>query len=369
MSNSKYFSEITMGISKDIEFADDFFFIMKNVTISVAIANCIRRIVGLDIATVTISPETVISQLNTSVWDNEMIIHQISYVPMKNDFLKKLDLNMIELILDVTNDKKAYRYVMSGEFLLKNKETNKIINSEDFLVYKNMPLFLLGPYQQVKLSCKLEYLTKKMSDARHQAAFAGFDYIEDSNDPKEILFNVNIQTGMNAKELISYAFDNLILRLKKIQENIKKSDSSSFYIQLNRYHRYDLYFIGEDHSIGHLIEKWNNRHDTRSVTGYRQTRDNKSIYIDYGLEKFSFTLTEDNNLENIIEKSISSINEEKEKIQRSETLKMFIENVSRLEIYITELKDDFVNVKINSIPIEKYMDFIHSKRIERIERP
>ena len=28
------------------------------------------------------------------------------------------------------------------------------------------------------------------------------------------------------------------------------------------------------------------------------------------------------------------------------TLKMFIENVSRLEIYITELKDDFVNVKI-----------------------
>ena len=378
MSTPKYFSNIRI-IEKDSEigFSDEFSFTMKDVTVSIAIANCIRRVIGLDIPTFTISPETINYQINTSPWDPEMITHQLAYIPMIPDFLRKADLNMLELILDVTNDEKAYRYILSDEFVLKNKETSKIITGNEILVYKKMPLFLLGPKQQVKLSCKIEYMTKKVSDSRHQAGTSGIDYIEDEKidtDPVEILFNVNIQTGISSKDLISLAFDNLILRLKKLQETIRKGDSASFYMQLNRYHRYDFVFIGEDHTMGNLIEKWNNRHDSRSVTGYRQPSDGKSIKIDYGLDKFApiiFTQNDggdDDKLENLIEKSVITLDEKKEKKQRADTLKIFIENLSRLETYFIELKDDWVKVKIVNVPVKEYMDSIYTQRVERLQR-
>ena len=377
MSTPKHFSDIQI-IEKnpEIGFSDEFLFTMKDVTVSIAIANCIRRIIGLDIPTFTISPETINYQINTSPWDPEMITHQLVYIPMIPDFLRKSDLNMLELILDVTNDEKAYRYVLSNELILKNKETNKIISNE-ILVYKNIPLFLLGPKQHVKLSCKIEYMTKKESDSRHQAGTAGIDYKQDEKidtDPVEILFNVNIQTGLSSKDLISLVFDNLISRFKKLQETIKKGDSSSFYMQLNRYHRYDFVFIGEDHTIGNLIEKWNNRHDSRSVTGYRQPSDGKSIKIDYGLDKFApviFTQNDggdDDKLENLIEKSIISIDEKKEKQQRIDTLKIFIENLLRIEEYLIELKDDWEKVKIINVPVKEYMNSIFKQRIERLQR-
>ena len=370
-----------MEREKELGPPDEFSFTMKNVTISVAIANCLRRIPGLDIGTFTVSPETINYRINTSAWDPEMITHQLSYLPMKPAFLKKSDLNMLELILNVTNGENAYRYVLSNEFSLKNKETDKIIPMNEIIVYDNLPLFLLGPMQQVHLTCTLEYNTKRNSDSRHQAATVGIDYIEENDekypdkDPQEILFNVNIQTGLEAHELISLSFDNLISRLSKLQEAIKTQDSNLFYIQLNRYHRYDFVFIKEDHTIGNLIEKWNNRHDLLSVTGYRKTKDNKAITIDYGLNKFSPVIfTQDNigdedKLENLIEKSVASLDEKKEKEQREMTVRIFTENLARLEKYISELKTDWDKVKTTNVSNEDYMNAIHEKRVERIERP
>lgn len=379
MSTSKYFSDIRlMEREASIGPPDEFSFIMKGVTVSITIANCIRRIIGLDIPTFTISPETIDYKVNTSAWDPEMITHQISLMPMKPDFLQKADLNMLELVLDVKNEEMAYRYVLSKEFIFKNIETNKTIAVDNIFVYDNLPIVLLGPKQNINLTCKMELMTKRDSDARHQAGMAGIDYIIDEknpdNDPSEILFNVNIQTGIGPKELISMSFDNLINRLQSLQEAIRTKDSNLLYIQLNRYHRYDFVFIGEDHTMGSLIEKWNNRHDSRSVTGYRQTRDKKAITIDYGLNKFAPVIFTQNNdgddekLENLVTKSVASIDKNKEKEQKDATIKIFAENLSRLEKYIIELKTELKNVKVLLIPNKDYMDDINKKRIERLER-
>ena len=379
MSTSKYFSDIRLMERESlIGPPDEFSFIMKGVTVSITIANCIRRIIGLDIPTFTISPETIDYQVNTSAWDPEMITHQISLMPMKPDFLQKADLNMLELILDVKNENMAYRYVLSKEFIFKNIETNKTIAVDNIFVYDNLPIVLLGPKQNISLTCKLELMTKRESDSRHQAGTAGIDYITDEknpdNDPSDILFNVNIQTGISPKELISMSFDNLINRLQKMQEAIRTKDSKLLYIQLNRYHRYDFVFIGEDHSMGSLIEKWNNRHDSRSVTGYRQTRDKKAITIEYGLNKFSPVLfTQNNNgddekLENLVIKSVASIDKSKENEQKEETIKIFSENILRLENYIIELKKEWNKVNILLVSNKDYMDDINKKRIERLGR-
>jgi hypothetical protein len=194
---------------------------MKGVTVSITVANCIRRVIGLDIPTFAISPETISYSKNTSVWDPEMIGHQLSFIPMKPSFLSKTDLNMLELMLDVRNEEKEYRYVFSKEFMMRNKETNKVIPVDQIFVYDNLPLFLLGPRQQVTLTCKLDYSTKRELGARHQSATAGIDYVTDDKDPDkdpdEILFNVNIQTGFTAKELVSVSFDNLIARTRSVK--------------------------------------------------------------------------------------------------------------------------------------------------------
>jgi len=380
MMTSNYFSDIrVMEQEESIGPPDEFSFIMKGVTVSITIANSIRRIIGLDNPTFTISPETIDYNVNTSAWDNEMITHQISLMPMKPDFLQKADLNMLELTLDVKNEEMAYRYVLSKEFILKNIETNKTIPINNIFVYDNIPIVSLGPKQNINLTCKMEIITKRYSDARHQAGMAGIDYISDEKDPDkdpdEILFNVNLQTGISPKELISLSFDNLINRLQKLQDAIKTNDPNLLYIQLNRYHRYDFVFIGEDHTMGSLIEKWNNRHDSRSVTGYRETRDKKAITIDYGLNKFSPVIfTENNNgngkkLENLVTKSLASIDKGKEKEQKDSTIKIFLENLSRLEQYIMELKTDWNKVKVLLISNKDYMNDINQKRIERLNRP
>lgn len=377
--SSKYFSDIQL-MEKDsfLGPSDEFSFKMKNVTIAITIANCIRRVIGLDIPTFAISPETISYSKNTAVWDPEMIGHQLSFIPMKPSFLSKTDLNMLELVLDVKNEEKAYRYVFSNEFITRNKETDKIGSVEDIFLYNNLPLFLLGPKQQVTLSCSLDYGTKRDFGTRHQSATAGIDYIIDENDPDkdpdEILFNINIQSGFSAKELVSLTLDNLIARTRKLQEAITKKDSNIFYIQLNRYHRYDFVFLGEDHTMGSLIEKWNNRHDSRSVTGYRQTRDRKAITIDYGLHKFSpviFTQNNDesdNKLENLIEKSVVSLDEKKEKEQRDSTIRIFVENLVRLEKYLLELKTDWNMVKTVNVSVKDFMETIEKQGVDRMKR-
>jgi hypothetical protein len=377
--SSKYFSDVRLMVRDPIlGQPDDFSFTMKGVTVSITVANCIRRVIGLDIPTFAISPETISYSKNTSVWDPEMIGHQLSFIPMKPSFLSKTDLNMLELMLDVRNEEKEYRYVFSKEFMMRNKETNKVIPVDQIFVYDNLPLFLLGPRQQVTLTCKLDYSTKRELGARHQSATAGIDYVTDDKDPDkdpdEILFNVNIQTGFTAKELVSVSFDNLIARTRKLQEAINKKDTNLFYIQLNRYHRYDFVFLGEDHTMGSLIEKWNNRHDTRSVTGYRQTRDRKAITIDYGLHKFSPVIFVQNNdgsddrLENLIEKSIVSLDEKKEKEQRDSTIQIFVENLTRLEKYLLELKTDWNKVKVVDVSTKDFMETVEKQRVERSER-
>jgi hypothetical protein len=376
--SSKHFTDIQlMKNDPVIGSSDEFSFKMKDVTLSVTIANCIRRSIGLDIPTYAILPETISYSENTSVWDPELISHQLSFIPMKTSSLSKIDLNMLELILDVKNENPEYRYVFSKEFITRNKETNTIDSIDNIFLYDNIPLFLLGPRQQVILSCQLDYGTKRELGTRHQSATAGIDYISDEKnpdkDPNEILFNVNIQTGYSAKELVSLSFDNIISRIRKLQEAINKKDPNLFYIQLNRYHRYDFVFLGEDHTIGTLIEKWNNRHDTRSVTGYRQTRDKNSITIDYGLHKFSPAIFKEddintNNIENIIENSIVSINESKEKEQRESTIKIFVENLVRIEKYLFELKTDWNKVNIVEKSTKDFMENINKQRIERLNR-
>jgi DNA-directed RNA polymerase subunit L len=291
-----------------------------------------------DIPTYTVLPESNKFNKNTTFWDPELLTHQLVYLPMIPDFLDTTDLNMLELNLKVNNEEKEYRHVFSRELTLINKEISKMIPIDKVLLYQDIPLFLIGPKQEVDISCKIEKKTKRESDSRHQSAMAGIHYTTED----EIFFTINIQTGIKPKELVLMTFEKLIKRLQSLQLSIKSKDDK-FHVQRNRYGRYDIVFLGEDHSLGALIEKWNNKHDTSSLTGYRQTGD--GITFDYG---------------------VSRLQESKD--SEKETLGVFSENLNRIEKYINDLKNKWRSVKVENIPIPKYLEMIESQRLERLER-
>ena len=369
---SKYFSDFKVqNRNPTIAENDIFQFRMKNVILSSVIGNCIRRVAGLDIPTYSVSPESFIFTKNTSPWDKDRVIHQLSYLPLNQEPFKKLDLNMIELHIDVKNDTKLFRDVLSSEITFYDKEKKKYIDSSNFLIYNDFLVIEdLGPMQELKLKCQFEYKTKRNSSAIHQAGTIGLDYENKKSYPKDILFNVTLQVGISPKKIILESFEILTNRLNNMEKAIKNKDSTLFYIELNRNNRYDFVFIGEDHTTGSLIEKWNNHHDSNSLTGYRLTTDKNSIKIDYGLNKFLKSLSIENN---IIDNKINTLLEKNliiddNKNEKEETIKSFLISVDRIRKYLTELKNDFDNVKVNYISVKAYMEDIEKQRIERLSR-
>ena len=174
---SKYFSDIKL-MDRDSKLGpkNEFKFIMKNVNISNTIANAIRRIGSLNLKTFTISDKSINFIKNTSSSHTEMITHQLVFIPLKSKLLLTLDLNMLELSLDVKNTDKSFRYIMSNELKLQNKETKQNIPIEEIIIYDNLPLFLLGFDQEIKLTCGFEYKSKNESSAIHQSASLVIDF-------------------------------------------------------------------------------------------------------------------------------------------------------------------------------------------------
>lgn len=378
---AKYFTDIDLMMREThLGPPNEFRFRAKKIALGVAISNSIRRSICRNISNYSVAPETIRYESNTSCWDPEMITHQIIFMDFRSEFLDESDLNMMELVLEVKNNsgETDYRWVFANEFELRNKETNERVPIEKVLVYPQQPLLTLAPGENLSLKCSVEKMSKNEAErvesdaARHQSAMAAIEYKVDEkepdNDPTDILFSVNIQTGLNAKDLVQTGLENLIQIFQNLQESIKNRKADKFYIQINRYFRYDFVFLDEDHTAGNLIEKWINRYDPRSAAGYRQTRDRKSIIIDYGLFKFVPAILQDkissNDLEEVVERSITSLDKKKEENQRLETIRTFLEHLSRIEQYLKELHTDWKKVSVRSLSVSDYNE--ETDRLRRL---
>lgn len=400
---SKYFTNIDLMMRDPLLGPpDDFMFKSKKVELGAVVMNSIRRSTCRDILTYTIAPQTITIKENTSPWDEDMIGLQLTYLVFKPDYLDKVDLNMMELSLDVSNTSNFYAYVFAREMRLINKETKEEIPINDIFLYPQTPLFTLGPEQKVSLTCSFEKMSKTDAESkgleassRHQGGTIGMEYetitpskepssieevkenIEEKvsmnydpdKDPEEIRFIGNIQYGLDPKNLIREGMDRLIEKLTIIQDAVTNRQSDKFYLQINRYLKYDFVFIGEDNTVGSLIEKWINRKDPTASAGYRQTKDRKAITIDFGLNRFIPEILQDKissgNLEEVVEKSSMMIDQKKEEEQRLETIRTFLGHLKDIQRYLTELRDDWMKVSINEVSTEDFMEEIHRLREER----
>jgi hypothetical protein len=378
---SKYFTDINLMLrSPHLGPPTNFMVKAKKIPLGVAVINSIARAMARNIPTYSIAPETIKIEENTSCWDYEMISHQLIYTQFFYNALDKFDMNLMELNLNVKNDKKEYKYVFANELKLRNKETNKEIPIDKILVYVQKPLFTLGPGETVRLTCLIEKMSKsvcerkcKENSSRHQSACVGMDYKidekEPDKDPEDILITVNIQVGIGGDKLVSLAINRIIDKITLIEEAIKNKNNEKYYLHINKYFRYDFVFLDEDHTIGNLLEKWINRYDSKSAIGYRQTRDKKSIIVDYGLLKYVPDIFQDkissNNLEEVVEKSITSLDPKKEEQQRLETINSLMEHLRRIKMFYQELSKDWEKVKINEMKTSDYMAEVERLRFER----
>jgi hypothetical protein len=335
--------------------------VFKAKGVMISLANALRRAMMNEILTLTVAPETIKIVENTSPWEADMIKHQLVFVPLQQKGLVTNDLNMLELSLDVTNETDAYRWVLAEEMKLTNKETTEEVLMRDVVQKLKNPLFSLGPGQKVKLTASLEYMTKVEAEgtpmaARHQAGTAGYEYEADikrsERDPEEIIFHVSMHTGLPHHEHIMLAFDALIARIRDIHEAVKTQKQEKFYLQMNKDHRYDFVILGETHTIGNLVARWINRHETNAFAGYRDTRDRKAITIDYGLFRYAPPLLREaqpvDDIKELVETSLTMLDPKKELEQRDATKRTFIEHLKRLEAHIIKTQDEWKKVKIRS---------------------
>jgi len=324
---SKYFSTITEMEGYKKRRSDEFYVSLKS-DIPECIGNTILRSIMSSIQTYTIDPKSIVFHKNTSSWGNHILQKQFEYIPLMYDIFDKKDINMIEIELNITNKNIEYRYVKTGEMVVKNKEKDIILKNED-IFFANIPLFLIGYNEEVHMTCSLEYDSQKNTNSRHQASNCGM-YFDDNT--KEVRLSVSKQTGISSKELVIKSIESIVKRLQDLEQNITISNKSKVHIQINANRRFDFILIDDDYTIGSLIEAWNNTKLQDIVTGCKKSIDHKSIILDFGVKGL----------------------DTKEKID--DVIKVFLKSLQDIHKYMNILLEDSKKINTKTIPIPTYME-------------
>jgi len=336
-----------------------FSFKMRNVLVPVKISLCLKRIVQMRIKRYVPVIESFIVEEDTANIIEE-ILDNISRVHFNREIMNKLDLNMYELILDVENKSNRKKIpITTSNFIMKNiedKSRSKSIPIKDLLLYENDLLFYLDHGKRFKFKCKIGYFSKKETTAANQGGRLSPSYYED-NDGKinEIIFyhSENFCSCGN-KELISMSFDIMKNDILDIKNILSKNDINNFYIEMLTIPIFNIVIKNIDSSYSLLISEWIKYHDPLAICS--TTTNNKVIC--YGLCKYKNKLS-DNKSKNILD-------EKDFNIIKKETIKTFIDHISRLHKYILLLESKWKKVKLEkTIPI--YPDYYNMYNLSRKE--
>lgn len=141
---------------------------------NVSLANAIRRTIVSDIPTLIFAGDACNITVNTGRLHNELVKQRLGCTPIHSTDLKFGEKYIMEL--DVQNNSDEMMFVTSGDFRLKNKETNEYMPEERlrkiFQVNEKTQMFIdfvrlrarIGdsiPGEHIKLSCEIAVSTAK----------------------------------------------------------------------------------------------------------------------------------------------------------------------------------------------------------------
>ena len=356
-TSSKYFKDFIQADKLPNEkFHNKFSFTMNNVPIGIKFGLCLKRIVQMKIKRYAPIYKTFNVQINTTNYIEE-ILDNIARVHFSRKIMEKLDLNVYELSLDVENKtNKKLKAIKTSDFVFRNieeKVENKTIPIDELLMYENDLLFYLKYGKRFKLTCKVGGFTKKESSAINQGGRLSPSYYADVNENiNQIIFhNSENFCSCSNKELISMGFDimkNDILDIK----NTLLNNNNDFYIEMTTIPVFDIVINNIDSGYSQLISAWITHHDSLAIS---TTKNNNKI-ICYGLCKYKNMYKSSNSKSRIDEKEFKKI--------KNDTIKTFIEHITRLHKYIMILESDWKKVKLQkTVPI--YPDYYNMYILSR----
>lgn len=141
---------------------------------NVSLANALRRTIISDIPTLVFSGDACNITVNTGRLHNELIKQRLGCTPIYSTDLKLGEKYIMEL--DIQNSTDELLFVTSGDFMLKNKETNEYMAEDElrkiFPMNEKTQMFIdfirlrakIGdsiPGEHIKLSCDLVVSTAK----------------------------------------------------------------------------------------------------------------------------------------------------------------------------------------------------------------
>jgi len=327
--------------------------------LGVILSVCLRRAVQMKIPRYYCKT-IIVEEDSTTI--REEILDNIRKIHFDKKIMSKLDLNLYELTLDVENKtEQKIIPITADNFVLRNieqKTENKSIMTKDILLYNEDLLFYLLRGKKFKCKCKLGYSSKKETTATNQGGILSPSYYEDSNGNIDSIHfhHCENDTSMSNKEFISMGFNIIQNDIFNIKEILQKNDTSKFNIKLLTVPIFNIVVSDIDSSYSLLISKWISHHDSLAIC----STNNKTIC--YGLCKYKNKLS---NNKNILDSKTEMDEKEYNKIKK-ETMKTFIEHVSRLHKYILLLEADWKKVKLQkTIPI--YPEYSNMYNLSRKE--
>ena len=142
ISNIKYNNEF---ISFDLN--------NKSNDIKIGLANSIRRTILSDIYCYVIDKNSVNFFNNTSLFDNEFLIHRLTLIPIISNL--NYDYNNILITCNKSNNNENTENIYVSDFICKDKESNTITENNILFKYTNILFAKIKTNQNLSFECKL----------------------------------------------------------------------------------------------------------------------------------------------------------------------------------------------------------------------
>jgi DNA-directed RNA polymerase subunit L len=325
----------------------------NRVPIYTSYANGIRRIIMSEIESIMIERDTV-NLNNTSMLNNDILSHRLILIPFYNKYLLENDVDKLELSLSVINTNEHMIDVFASDMIIKNTETNTVLDINKTMVYPEILYARLKPSQILNLtasfhrgttksvgaqftvsSCttyqfkkdinaihrelRSRSITSKEDIQRFQLSEGDRYFLKDSNDnPLVYEFTIEPIGSIPSINIMIDAFDVISGHLNIIKEAITNQDTNiiQIYKSDGSLDQYVFKLFNYDDTMGNMISEY-------------LYNNNKTNYA-------SYNIPHPLDIVMIIKMSLTTKN------THDENIKVFIEVLDQLLLITNSCKSEFI---------------------------
>lgn len=215
--------------------------------IRISLANSIRRTIISDISTYTIDDESIVFYENNSMLNNEFLKDRLILVPIIS-YLENINYDNLVISCKKENNDENMENIYVSDFIVKDIETNDILDNNMIFKYPNILFGKIKTNQQVSFEAKLKKNSyQHWKSASCPVSQCNYVFKIDNNKVNEIMENMSESEKKNF----------LTQEVQRIYEKNKIGEPNVYQFQIESngfYEPRNIVILG----IRALVERLNN---------------------------------------------------------------------------------------------------------------